>query len=175
MHQRLYSIFIVSILTLSFFCISCGEETIKPQTWNCMADVGWYKTVTNYNHHYIATGILVNLTQPPRGEITTRHRICVSLWVRTAQELSLQRTFIFWLLSYYLKENLQLPGGSCLTWQTVSLLPLSLKHSLFAADVNALYSLPLPSSVPHQITFTLWKTEVNFAFYITVGSTVPSG
>lgn len=102
-----------------------------------MVDVGWYKTVTNYNHHYIATGILVNLTQPPRGKITTGYRICVSLWVRTAQELSLQRTFIFWLLSYYLKGNLQLPGGSCLTWQTVSLLPLSLKHSLFAADINS--------------------------------------
>ena len=29
MHQRLYSIFIVSILTLSFFCISCGEETTQ--------------------------------------------------------------------------------------------------------------------------------------------------
>ena len=29
MHQRLYSIFIVSILTLAFFCISCGEETTQ--------------------------------------------------------------------------------------------------------------------------------------------------
>ena len=29
MHQRLYSIFIVSILTLSFFCLSCGEETTQ--------------------------------------------------------------------------------------------------------------------------------------------------
>ena len=75
--------------------LSCGEEAIKPQTWNFMVNVPWYKTVTNYNHYYIATGILVNLTKPPRGEITTGHRICVSLWVRTAQKLFSAVNFYF--------------------------------------------------------------------------------
>lgn len=155
--------------------LSCGEEAIKPQTWNFMVNVPWYKTVTSYNHYYIATGILVNLTKPPRGEITTGHRICVSLWVRTAQKLFSAVNFYFLTSIILFKRK-----PTAARWLSPHLAdsesspPVS-NTACLRRTSTALYSLPLPSSVPHQITFTLWKTELNSAFYITVGSTAPSG